>query len=245
MLFLLPPSESKAPGGNPLSIDMVALTFGGMQPVRDELFKKLVKFCKSKAGKEKFTKEQLELNLNLQSAPTLPAIDRYVGTLFDAVQGRGLKGTPTEFNTLSKAERERAKESLFIQSALFGLIPASNLIPNYRFSASTKLPVVDLKKHWADAHAIIWKRLEGQQIIDLRSNAYAELAPIPEGFDALTVEVYDKASGKAMNHFNKKAKGQFVRAYLQGANTFEAMAKAANLEIKIDGSRLMLFTDQR
>jgi len=245
MLFLLPPSESKAAGGNPLSIDMVALTFGGMQPARDALYAKLVKFSKSKAGKEKFTKVQIELNLNLQSAPTLPAIDRYVGTLFDALQGRGLKGTPTEHNTLSKEERERAKESLFIQSALFGLIPASNLIPNYRFSATTKVPGVDLKKHWSEAHNVIWKRLEGQQIIDLRSKQYAELAPVSDRFECLTVEVYDIESGKAMNHFNKKAKGQFVRAFLQGAETLEAMAKAANLKLELDGKTIKLFTDQK
>lgn len=245
MLFLLPPSESKAIGGNPLSIDMVALTFGGMQPARDALYSKLVKFSKSKAGKAKFTKDQIELNLNVQTAPTMPAIDRYVGTLFDALQGRGLKGTPTEHNTLSKDERERAKESVFIQSALFGLIPASNLIPNYRFSATTKIPGVDLKKHWSEAHNVIWKRLECQQIIDLRSKQYAELAPIPEHFECLTVEVYDIESGKAMNHFNKKAKGQFVRANLQGAETVEAMAEAANLKLEIDGSAIKLFTNQR
>jgi hypothetical protein len=48
-----------------------------------------------------------------------------------------------------------------------------------------------------------------------------------------------------MNHFNKKAKGQFVRAYLQGAETLEQMAKAANLRMEIDGSAIKLFTSQR
>lgn len=245
MLFLLPPSECKVEGGSPLTLDQVALTFGGMQPARDLVLKKLIEYSKTTAAKTKMRAEHLQQNLEVLSSPTMPAIDRYSGTLYDALQGRGLKGTPTEFNTLTNEERERAKESVFVQSALFGLIPASNLIPNYRFSAGTKIQGFDLKKHWPEAHNIIWKRLEGQQIIDLRSNAYAELAPIPEGFNALTVEVYDKASGKAMNHFNKKAKGQFVRAYLQGAETLEQMAKAANLEMKIDGSRLKLFTDQK
>ena len=245
MLFLLPPSECKVEGGSPLSIDLVALTFGGMQPARDLVYEKLVEYSKKTEGKTKMRAEHLAQNLEVQTSPIMPAIDRYSGTLYDALHGRGLKGTPTEFNQLTTDERERAKESVFIQSALFGLIPATNLIPNYRFSAGTKIPGFDLKKHWSEAHQVIWKRLEGQQIIDLRSNAYAELAPIPEGFNALAVEVYDKASGKAMNHFNKKAKGQFVRAYLQGAETLEEMAKAANLDMKIDGSRLMLFTDQK
>ena len=231
MLFLLPPSESKAQGGSPLGIDLVALTFGGMQPARDEVFKAAVK--------------AKVLDQTLQSAPTMPAIDRYTGTLYAAIHGRGLKGTPTEFNELTKAERERAKESVFIQSALFGLIPATNLIPFYKFSPNTKLPKLNLKQHWPEAHNVIWKRLEGQQIIDLRSRQYAEFAPIPEHFDALTVEVYDIESGKAMNHFNKKAKGQFVRAFLQGSDSVEEMAKAANLKLEIDGSALKLFTNQR
>jgi cytoplasmic iron level regulating protein YaaA (DUF328/UPF0246 family) len=230
VLFLLPPSESKAQGGSPLSIDMVALTFGGMQPARDQVFAAAVK---------------QGLNPELQSAPTMPAIDRYTGTLYGAIHGRGLKGTPTEHNQLTQDERERAKESVFIQSALFGLIPASNLIPFYKFSPSAKLDGLDLKKHWREAHAFIWKRLEGQQIIDLRSKQYAELAPIPECFGALTVEVFDIESGKAMNHFNKKAKGQFVRAFLQGAESIPEMAKAANLKFEIDGPTLKLFTNQR
>jgi cytoplasmic iron level regulating protein YaaA (DUF328/UPF0246 family) len=231
MLFLLPPSESKALGGSPLGIDSIALIFGAMQPARDVVFDAAVK-----------------ANLvdpKLQSAPTMWAIDRYNGTLYSAIHGRGLKGTPTEHNSLNDAERERVKESIFIQSALFGLIPGNSLIPNYKFSANSKLPGMNLKKHWAEAHDVTWNRLVGQQIIDLRSKQYAELAPIPDSFESLTVEVYDIESGKAMNHFNKKAKGQFVRAFLQGAETIEDMAKAANLKLEIDGSAIKLFTDQR
>jgi cytoplasmic iron level regulating protein YaaA (DUF328/UPF0246 family) len=231
MLFLLPPSESKAQGGSPLGIDVVALIFGAMQPARDAVFEAAV-----------------EANLvdpSLQSDPTMWAVDRYNGTLYSAIHGRGLKGTPTEHNSLNETERERVKESVFIQSALFGLIPGNSLIPNYKFSANTKLPGMNLKKHWAEAHDVTWNRLTGQQIIDLRSKQYAELAPIPDSFESLTVEVFDIESGKAMNHFNKKAKGQFVRSFLQGAETLEEMAKAANLKIEIDGSAIKLFTDQR
>jgi cytoplasmic iron level regulating protein YaaA (DUF328/UPF0246 family) len=231
MLFLLPPSESKAVGGSPLGIDKVALIFAAMQPAREVVFEAAVK--------------AKLVDPELQSAPTMPAIDRYNGTLYAAIHGRGLKGTPTEFNKLNDSERERAKESIFIQSALFGLIPGTGLIPNYKFSANSKLPGFNLKQHWAESHDPTWNRLTGQQIIDLRSKQYAELAPIPGAFESLTVEVYDIESGKAMNHFNKKAKGQFVRAYLQGAETLEQMAKAANLRMEIDGSAIKLFTSQR
>lgn len=231
MLFLLPPSESKAAGGSPLGIDKVALIFAAMQPAREVVFEAAVK--------------AKLVDPELQSALTMPAIDRYNGTLYAAIHGRGLKGTPTEHNTLTRDERERAKESIFIQSALFGLIPATSLIPNYKFSANSKVPSLNLKQHWAESHDPTWNRLEGQQIIDLRSKQYAELAPVPESFETLTIEVYDIESGKAMNHFNKKAKGQFIRAFLQGDETLEDMAKAANLKLEIDGSAIKLLTNQR
>ena len=245
MLFLLPPSECKVEGGSPLTIGQVALTFGAMQPARDEVLKHLVEYSRNATAKTKMRQEHLDLNLEVENSPTMEALDRYSGTLYDALHGRGLKGSETEHNALTKSERERAKESVLIQSALFGLIPATNLIPNYRFSAGTKLPNFSLKKFWPLAHGPIWKRLEGQTIVDLRSDAYRELAPIPNHFESFHVEVFDMKSGKAMNHFNKKAKGQFVRAFLQGEDNFEAMAKRAKLKLKIDGKTIKLFTEQK
>jgi cytoplasmic iron level regulating protein YaaA (DUF328/UPF0246 family) len=88
------------------------------------------------------------------------------------------------------------------------------LIPNYRLSGTTNLPGISLKDVWSSAHEPIWKRLEDGPIIDLRSKAYAELAPIPDSVEHYWVEVLDSNSGKALNHFNKKGKGQLINAVL-------------------------------
>ncbi len=220
MLFLLPPSETKEVGGSPLSISQVALTFGGLNPARDAVYEALKALCEHpeeaakllKLGKKQL--DQIEINLAVQDAPTMPAINRYTGTLYDAIHGRGLKGTPTEHNQITKEMFDRAKDTVLIQSALFGLIPATNLIPNYRLSGTTNLPGISLKDTWTPAHEPIWRRLENGPIIDLRSKAYAELAPIPEDVENYWVEVLDANSGKALNHFNKKGKGQLVNAVL-------------------------------
>ena len=257
MLFLLPPSETKEVGGSPLSISQVALTFGGLNPARDAVYEALRALCERpeeaarvlKLGKKQL--DQIAINLEVQDAPTMPAINRYTGTLYDAIHGRGLKGTPTEFNTLTAAQREVAKETVLIQSALFGLIPALNLIPNYRLSGTTNLPGLNLKEVWSAAHEPIWRRLENGPIIDLRSKAYAELAPIPEGIDhfSVTVEVeYPDGSRRILNHFNKKAKGQLVRAALTAKKAPETMAelkacaKRAGLSIEVSGRNLTLVT---
>ena len=232
MLFLLPPSETKRSGGGSLTIDQVALTFGGLNKAREAVI--------AAAGAE-----------SLLTAPTMRAIDRYTGTLFGAIHGRGLKGTPTEHNSLTAAEIARAKSTVLIQSAMFGLIPATDLIPEYKLSPSKLLNGLNLKKLWSEAHLGIWPRLTGGLIIDLRSKAYAELAPIPAGIEhfSVTVEVeYPDGSRRTLNHFNKKAKGQLVRAALTAKKAPEtltelkACAKRVGLSIEVSGNILTLVT---
>jgi cytoplasmic iron level regulating protein YaaA (DUF328/UPF0246 family) len=253
MLFLLPPSETKEVGGSPLSISQVALTFGGLNPARDAVYEALRALCERpeeaarvlKLGKKQL--DQIAINLEVQDAPTMPAINRYTGTLYDAIHGRGLKGTPTEHNQITKEMFERAKDIVLIQSALFGLIPATNLIPNYRLSGTTNLPSISLKDTWTPAHEPIWKRLENGPIIDLRSKAYAELAPIPEDVEHYWVEVLDSNSGKALNHFNKKGKGQLINAVLSAKfepktiADLKKIAESIGQRIQLDGLVINLY----
>jgi cytoplasmic iron level regulating protein YaaA (DUF328/UPF0246 family) len=243
MLFLLPPSETKEVGGSPLSISQVALTFGGLNPAREAVYGALKALCEQsdeaarvlKLGKKQL--DQIDVNLAVQDAPTMPAIHRYTGTLYDAIHGRGLKGTPTEHNQITKAMFERAKDTVLIQSALFGLIPADNLIPNYRLSGTTNLPGISLRDIWTPAHEPIWKRLENGPIIDLRSKVYAELAPIPVGIEHYWVEVLDANSGRALNHFNKKGKGQLINAVLSAKTSPKTIAELKKIAASI-GQRI-------
>jgi cytoplasmic iron level regulating protein YaaA (DUF328/UPF0246 family) len=231
MLFLLPPSETKAQGGSALTIDQVALTFGGLNAARD--------LVRNAAGLE-----------SVLTAPTMPAIDRYTGTLYGAIHGRGLKGTPTQHNQLSGPERARAKTSVLVQSALFGLIPATDLIPEYKLNPAKNIGGVNLKKTWGEAHLAIWPRLQGL-VIDLRSKSYADLAPIPSSVEHYTVTVFverEDGSLEQLNHFNKKAKGQLLRSALIAKKAPETIkelqkcAAASGLQLVAKGSELTLIT---
>lgn len=232
MLFLLPPSETKRSGGGALGIDQVALTFGGLNRAREAALEALG-------------------DASLFTAPTMRALDRYTGTLYSALHGRGLKGSPTANNSLNAVEIARAKSTVLIQSALFGLIPATDLIPEYKVSPTKSLSGLNLKRLWSEAHQAIWPRLTGGVIIDLRSKAYAELAPIPENIKHYRVEVvveYPDGTRATLNHFNKKAKGQLVRAALTAKDAPEtlaqlkACAKRAGLKIEASGQILTLVT---
>lgn len=219
MLFLLPPSESKTPGGQALPLAQVSLSFGVLDQTREEVMRAFGNYDE------------------LMNAPTMPAVDRFNGTLYDAIHGRGLKGTPTEHNRITDAMFQRAKSGLLIQTAMFGLIGATDLIPNYKLSAGSG----KLKKLWQAAHESVWARFEDQTIIDLRSKAYAELAPIPSHISHYWVDVLDASSGKALNHFNKKGKGLLVAEFLKGDGSIEKLALQANLRAEVEPRLIRLY----
>jgi cytoplasmic iron level regulating protein YaaA (DUF328/UPF0246 family) len=230
MLFLLPPSETKAPKAyvgareTALRVRDVSLSFGSLEPAR---------------------RQAAEL-LNQESAleaPTMMAIDRYTGTLYGGIHGRGLKGTPSEFAHLSAEAVNRAKESVLIQSALFGLIPATGLIPSYKGSATPKLKAI-----WAEPHQAVFRRLKGL-IIDMRSKQYVALAPIPEDVESYWLDVVlESADGTrgSMNHFNKKSKGELIHAVLNSKQLPETIAdlrriaKKAGFGLELSGRELTL-----
>ena len=240
MLILLPPSETKRSGGVGISIDKAAIIWAALDPTRDQLISALSKLCQDppaaiKAlGLGKKNALDIELNMNLMKAPTMPALQRYSGVLFEAL----------DYSSLSKGALERANEKLFIQSALFGLLPAMEQIPNYRFSSSAKLPGISLGTLWQKAHEAVWPRLVGQ-ILDMRSKDYREINPVPIDKTHYIVEVFS-SEGKALNHFNKKAKGLFTRAALEhkldSIDEVERIAESAGLRASVEGQTVKLFT---
>lgn len=242
MLILLPPSETKRSGGVGISIDKSAIIWAALDPARDRLIAEISKICSDPALAKKVFKlgpksvGDLEANKQLMSAPTMAAIERYAGVVYDAI----------DYPTLSEVAKQRVQERLFIQSALFGLLPATEQIPYYRFSASTKLPGLNLRELWIDAHKAVWPRLT-RPILDMRSKAYAEINPIPGNLESYSVDVFDQ-SGRALNHFNKKAKGLLVKSALENnLETIEQLpeiAKAVGLTAETDGFSVRLITPQ-
>ena len=239
MLILLPPSETKRPGGVGISMDKAAIIWAALDPAREKVISALEKLSRNpevaakalKLGKKSVS--EAAKNLSLWTSPTMPALQRYTGTLYDALS----------FDTLDANALGRAHRQLFIQSALFGLVPAMEQIPDYRCSADSKLPGITLKRIWAEAHGAVWPRLQGP-ILDLRSESYVSLNPIPENLESYFVEVIDQQSGRALNHFNKKAKGAFVRAALthglEGVSDLITVASKAGLGFQLAGDRVLL-----
>ena len=217
MLILLPPSETKRPGGSggPLTLD--TLSFPALSPQREQALHALAELARD--GDEmarvlKLSARQLgeiDVNRHVVNSPTMPAMDRFTGVLYDALDA----------SSLDPQARDWLGEHVVIQTALLGPVGAADLIPAFRLSAGNKLPgLAPLKKHWADASSVA---LIGQgPVLDMRSEAYRALAPVPAGEEHGYVRVVN-GEGRALNHFNKQSKGVFARALALSGERFDGL----------------------
>lgn len=220
MLILLPPSETKRDGGTEgSSLDLAALSFPELTPPRIAAIravKQLSRNLKASTGalglgpKQRF---EIDRNRSLETSPVMPAVDRYTGVLYDGL----------ETATLDAPARDFLATSVVIHSALFGLLAALDPIPAYRLSHNSRLPGLSLKKHWrGPVSAVLQSALgdamdaEGEALmLDLRSESYVGLGAAPALPGSFYLRVVSEQPGgkrQVLTHFNKKAKGEFVRA---------------------------------
>ena len=207
MLVLLPPSETKATGGDGAPLHLTALTAPELTPVRTEIAEALVKLAddvlasRTALGLSPKQDDEIARNAALWSSPTMPALARYTGVLYDAL----------DLASMTRAERARAAGRLAVGSALFGLVRADDPIPAYRLSAGSSLPgLPTLRSLWKPALSPVLAAADGL-VVDLRSGSYAALAPVP---GAVTVQVLSErpdGSRSVVSHFNKAHKGRLAR----------------------------------
>ncbi|SFK43601.1 peroxide stress protein YaaA [Geodermatophilus ruber] len=237
MLVLLPPSETKAPGGDGAPLDLAALSTPELTPVRTELAEALVKLAgdvpaaRTALGLSPAQDAEIERNAVLFDSPTMPALERYTGVLYDALDVR----------SLTRAQRARADRRLAVGSALFGLVRGADAIPAYRLSAGAALPGrPTLRAVWRPALGPVLAAVD-DLVVDLRSGSYAALAPAP---GAVTVDVLSErpdGTRAVVSHFNKAHKGRVAR--LLATTTGEpgdvvrlrALLRRAGLHVEHDG----------
>ena len=212
MLIVLPPSETKSDGGSGAPLDLDALSFPELTEVRREIADALVALAAdteasvAALGIGRSQLDEIDRNAALFGSPTRPAIERYTGVLYDALDHHGL----------TRAGRRTASERLAVGSALFGVVRADDPIPRYRLSAGSKLPGMGtLASRWKPVLAPTLTALDEDVVVDLRSGGYRALGPIP---DAVRVDVVHEAadgSRSVVSHFNKHHKGLVARSLVR------------------------------
>ncbi|HWU48174.1 MAG TPA: peroxide stress protein YaaA [Humibacter sp.] len=247
MLVILPPSETKRPGGEPGSrLRLSDLRFPVLTPQRRLTLSAVRALARdhdaSIAALRLGPKQHGEVakNRRITTSPTMPAVDRYTGVLYDALDA----------GTLPAQSRRYLGDQVVVHSAVLGPIGAMDAIPDYRLSHDSRLPDVRLRAVWAEAARGAFAATD-ELVIDARSEAYVTLGPAPEHavFVRVVAETPDGAR-RALNHFNKRAKGAFVRALAQDlarpSSVPELIAWATGRGIRMEpapdaASELLLF----
>lgn len=209
MIVLLPPSETKRPGGDGSALRMELVSSPALCPLRIELVDELIELSADRAasrralGLSASQDAEIARNAALRTAPTMPAIHRYTGVLYDALDIDSLRG----------AAEVRARSRLAVVSALFGLVRADDLIPAYRLSASSRLPGrPTLAARWRPVlEPVLSEIAEQDLVVDLRSGPYAALGKVPGAVSVEVVAEHPDGRRTVVSHSNKTHKGRLAR----------------------------------
>ncbi|WIB14049.1 peroxide stress protein YaaA [Curtobacterium sp. MCPF17_052] len=135
MTVLLPPSETKREGGDTeSSLDLGELSFPELATERAAV----ITAARSVSSEESSARTALKLgpksvaerlrNMVLETSPTMPAVERYTGVLYD----------PLDALTADAGTRAWWDRHVVVQSAMFGPVGAGDRIP--RVPAVARFP---------------------------------------------------------------------------------------------------------
>jgi uncharacterized protein len=242
VIVLLPPSETKRVGGDGPPLRIEALGSPELGPLRSTLVDELVALaadppaCRRALGISALQDAEIDRNAALRTAPTLPAIHRYTGVLYDALDVESLRG----------ATASRARARLAVGSALFGLLRADDPVPAYRLSASSKLPgQPTMAARWRPVlEPVLAELARDELIVDLRSGSYAALGRLPGSVEVDVLSERTDGQRTVITHFNKAHKGRLARV-LAGSRSepadaagVAAVARRAGLQVERSGNQL-------
>lgn len=216
-LILLPPSEGKADGGTgaawapgTMAVDLDA----GREKVLDALVAtarwSAVRRQQLLGVKGDALAAATAANASVRTSPTLPAIERYTGVLYDAL----------DVGSLRAAERRRLDRSVLMVSGLWGLVAPADPLPDYKLKMGATLPGPGrLQSFWAPwcTQALLARVGTGRGRATLWNLLPIEHDAVwrpPAGTDQYRVKFLERrpdGSLVAVAHWNKLLKGALVR----------------------------------
>lgn len=193
-MILIPPSEGKADGGSNKPLKSASGIVADLIEAIKEADPQKVYGLKEKA-----LEKAIAVNKEVLSSNTMPAIERYTGVVYDAIDYQTLK---------NKSDFDK---KVLIVSGLFGLVRPTDLIPNYRL----KIDKLKAAKLWMDSNS---EQLKETFVIDLLPKAHKKAVNYDDG---IAVEFVLKKAGKKMpaGHQGKYIKGRFVRWLIENGIT--------------------------
>jgi hypothetical protein len=249
MFILLPPSEAKVVGGD----GPVFVVDGPLAATRRVVLTEAAALCaKASAAKTPRGKSTAAAALKLPpgelhdaclhnalifGSPTLPALDRYDGVVYQGLDA----------GSLSAAARRVADQSILIFSGGLGVVRGADMVPWYRIPASARLPKAGtVASRWRPALAsYLPTLLRGAFVVDLRSSDYAGLWKSSSVLAVRVLQRRPSGVGEQVVSFHSKlVKGRLARALVQApvgdAGGLAKVAGRLGLEVRVTDTGLDL-----
>jgi cytoplasmic iron level regulating protein YaaA (DUF328/UPF0246 family) len=222
-IVLIPPSEGKTDGGSLPGLNIQTMGLPSLSKKRRDLIEVLQSTMKSSQNLNKILgvkgvalEKAINDNLAIYDAPTMPAIKRYSGVMFDSIDYEGFGET----------ERQIFDDNVFILSGLFGIISPDENIPNYKLKMGAVLPgLSSCAYEWkpyitkmiteAAKNSIIWDFLPNEH-----SSAWDERKV--KYLKRYTIKFVQNKGGKlkTLSHWSKSLRGAFIQ-YLFSNNLLQ------------------------
>lgn len=238
MHLLLPPSESKRPGGRGRSLRALGGQAGdhrsALQAARSavlEAVRILVSGDPDAAAAALalppgVAAAALAADAAVLDAPTMPALRRYTGVVYDGLA----------LDDLTATEQRLARRSCFVFSGLFGVLRGDEPVPDYRVPAKAVLPGLGVAGTW-------WRPVLTEAlrpvlarglVVDLRSSDYRAMWR-PDGPTAgrtVTLRVLSpvpRGGYGVVSYTSKLAKGRLAAALVRRACAGGPVASAQDV----------------
>ncbi len=216
-LILLPPSEGKAPGGDgpswsegTMSVDLDRQRRRVMASLRAAMRANTAARSKLLGVKGEALAAATLANRDVATAATMPAIERYTGVLYGALDAA----------SLDAGERDRLDRQVLIVSGLWGLVGPADPIPDYKLKMGASLRGLGkLSTWWRDGiDAVLATRSPAEPVWNLLPQEHDAAWAPPSDRQVISVRFIEAdRSGQlvAVSHWNKFMKGELVRHLVQ------------------------------
>lgn len=205
MKILFSPSETKISGGNKAIFDLRNCIFPELSEKRKEIIE-IYNYFVQNASRKEIEKlfgtkkdEMLErYSKDIFLSPIMKAVERYTGVAYDYIEYRGL---PT-------SAQKYIDENMLIFSNLFGILKASDKIPDYKLKQGEGFASLKIENIYLDVFSnALDNYLQDEEILDLRAGFYEKFYTVKQPYTMLKFI----KNGKIVSHFSKAYRGKFVR----------------------------------
>jgi uncharacterized protein len=233
--ILLAPAETKNEGGNGTPFCKANFKYEALFDSKEyilSLYENYVNSLNEEALSDWFglknKNEVKKYTSCVRQKPTMKAIERYNGVAFEALN----------YAQLPQNAQSYIDNNVVIFSNLFGVLSASDLIPDYKYKQGAKLPKITVEKYYNEQISPFFEEYLGDEIIDLRAGFYEKFYQ-PRQANVLMLKFIKE--GKVVSHWAKYYRGKV----LQHIALHDIQSLAEFMALEIEGLKLIEIQEKK